>query len=164
MHVTCQILHISSADQISQGALDSNVTVPEIEWKYILFFFSIISNDNLNDTQMFGTTKNRNIIAALEPRGILIWKGYFTIIKVSWSPDILVFKLVPCFNIKTNCTAIGISHYKDRTVVIYSHLNNSYTARWSFQIATPPHPPHTPPTLTPTPTTHIVETHMTHYL
>ena len=40
--------------------------------KYIAIFFNMISNNNLNDThcQMSGTTKNKNIFRALEPRGI----------------------------------------------------------------------------------------------
>ena len=105
----------------------------------------------------------KNTIRALEPRGILV--GCFAIIWVSLSQDNIIFKLLPCFNMKTNCAAvIGIFCCKDKTVVIYSHLYNSYTARRRLQIDASRHPSHPPPTPTPTPTTHTLEFRMTFHL
>ena len=107
----------------------------------------------------------KNTIRALEPRGILVWRGCFAIIWVSLSQDNIIFKLLPCFNMKTNCAAeIGIFCCNDKTVVIYSHLYNSYTARRRLQIDASRHPSHSPPTPTPTPTTHTLEFRMTFHL
>ena len=150
MHNTCQLLpHFLGRSNFHRGYF-IRIRQSQKDGKYrSLCFFNIISNDNLNDThcQMFGTTKNKNIIAALEPSGILIWR-MFTLIKVRQSHNNLIFKLVPCFNMTINGTAMGISRYKDKTVVIYSHVYNSYTARRRLQINTLPHLPHPPPTFT----------------
>ena len=92
-------------------------------------------------------------------------KRMFAIIWVSLSQDNIIFKLLACFNMKTICAAvIGIFCCNDKTVVIYSHLYHSYTARRRLQIDASRHPSHPPPAPTPTPTTHTLEFRMTFQL